>query len=755
MLIISLDEQGKFEQTDANRLENRKPLLIGGFIFDDRDLPDEYNLEKKRINLYLKSVCFQTQTRYPQDLHADGTNADNVSAVKQLLSKTLQDFLRSGTCNFESNRYAAQLRGMPKRQGKYYIFSYVRFGTIQISPDSKEVSILVRESYASNLYLHMAEEVVDRIIFYNPVINTVSKIRLDLATRMVVLEGKYRTADAEEYLSLGYREDLQKEHKEAGKRKFPLTNADVYRTAVEREMRHTGKDSISLDRIYVRSIYYGHETRGYQMEFLYMADIICSVLGYRPPLSSSEELIVDFKKKADYYTGHTENLIFAYDETDMIFKKAWMKLEEREYYDTLRLVYQGENSDSPYRGFYTSVWFPQIRKRLLSDPDVSAFSIAVRKFYLSTRSNTLKQDELVYIYEAMEEMKNHLNFHSAEEQASLYELYDAGVSAFCHIGDSKTAEACFAECREYAKYVGIERYLRTRNKMVVYLTDDFCFAQALEIALEDILLHEEILSVRELIFDRKEVSKEYGIALSQLGQVYASCRTREAEQTFLNALAYMGENTSDYFQTVSYLLHYYLQSGEQEKYDALAEQYFGGNRLLQEQLTYLILEGRKGREARFSMKFTLYVWVKGLYCYHLDDVSDALGERLCNIETDIKDIGGEAAAGQINNHPWEIIYKYLALIALHLGQERKADEYMAKSREILRYRGFTVNAVCLFGDFEYAMVKGDAFGAENYLRELSQLFCDGHPEIYENIRLEDPDGTYQYLKEDVMNFMYS
>lgn len=755
MLTISLDEQGKFEQSGIDSPKNREPLLIGGFIFDDMDLPEECDLEKKRIYYYLKSVCCQTQTRYPQDLHADGTNSDSVRVVKQMISQTLNEFLRKGVCSFEGNKYAGRLNKMPERKGKYYIFAYLSYGTTQKPLDSKAASILIRNGYASNLYLHMAEEVVDRMIFYNPVIDKVSKVRLDLATRMVVIDAKDGYDHFEEYLSLGYREDSKPEHKEAGKKKIPLTNADVYRTAVEREMRHTGKDGISLDRLYVRSIYYGNESQDYRMEFLYMADIICSVLGYRPVLSSPEALIADLKNRADRCSGHTDNLIFAYDETDMIFKKAWVKLEEKEYFDALRLVYQGENSGSPYAGFYTEIWFPRIREKLVSEKDVSAFSIAVRKFYLFTRDNSLKQDELVDIYGSLEAMKDHLAFRSAEDKASLYELYDAGVSAFCHIGDSRKAEACFEQCREYAKYVEIERYLRTRNKMVVYLTDDFAFGRALEIAQEDILLHEEILSVRELIFDKQEVSKEYGIALSQLGQVYTSCQMSEAEQAFLDALSHMGENTPDYFQTASYLLHYYLQTGELEKYDALAEQYFGGNKKLKDQLTYLIREGKKGAEARFSMKFALYVFVKGLYCFHLSDIRDALGKRLCNIEENIKSIGGESAAGQINNHPWEIIYKYLALIALHLGKKEKADEYMKKSKDILKYHGFTLDGICLFGELEYAMAKGDREDAEDQMKKIAELFHENHPDIYQNIKIGGPDHTYRYLKKNVMNFMYS
>ena len=54
-------------------------------------------------------------------------------------------------------------------------------------------------------------------------------------------------------------------------------------------------------------------------------------------------------------------------------------------------------------------------------------------------------------------------------------LYDSGISAFIHNSNLIEAEACFEEAKKYAEYVATESYLRTRNKMVVFLCDNLKF----------------------------------------------------------------------------------------------------------------------------------------------------------------------------------------------------------------------------------------------------------------------------------------
>lgn len=755
MLTIALDEQGRFENIDG--YEGKEPLFIGGLVYDDGDSSADHDREKRRIRLYLKAVCEENHVEYPQGLHYEeggGVLNDPLKDVKKRINETLGGFLRSGTCPIR-NAFGEELNGMKPRQGRYSLFAMERFGTVQKELMSDETSILVREDYASNLYVHMAEEIVERLIFHNPVLEIRGRILLDLATRMAVVQGKDAEIRAREYQALGYKERKDLSEKYRNKRFFPLTNADIYRTAIEREMLDTGKRGIQLDRVRVHSIYYQEEQQGLGMEFLFLADVICSVFGYHLDTRSAESLIEDMAERARRYTGHDRNLIFAYDAVDTLFKKAWHRLEEKDYLEALRLAQEGMRMNSPYAGYYKKNWFPKIAEHLRKETDASAFGIALRKYSLFLEENNRNQEDLVCIYQALEGMLGNMTFRREEEKSVLYELYDAGISAYTHIGDSLHAKECFEKCVQYAGRTELERYLKTRNKMVVYLMDRFDCQEALDIAQDNVIYQKELLGIRELVYPDQETSVHYGIALSQLGQVQAALHQREAEESFLQALEQIQNKDSyDYIRTLSYLLHYYLEMGEREVYDRRAAEYFGGEQEPGAQLTYLLREGAR-EQGDFSMKFALYVYVKGLYHFHLDEISGRLLDRLCRIEKEAEKYGGEEALAQINNHPWEIICKYLALIAWKKGRKQEAETYMARIGSVLSFREYTLEMVCRFGELEYAVEKDGLTSLEGQMETFLSSLASGNSEAAEAAKASGgPGKQYEYIREHVINFMY-
>lgn len=52
---------------------------------------------------------------------------------------------------------------------------------------SQNANILAKDDYASNLYFHMADELISRLIFNNPLIDDIQEISLDIATRRSAL----------------------------------------------------------------------------------------------------------------------------------------------------------------------------------------------------------------------------------------------------------------------------------------------------------------------------------------------------------------------------------------------------------------------------------------------------------------------------------------------------------------------------------------------------------------------------------------
>jgi hypothetical protein len=117
--------------------------------------------------------------------------------------------------------------------------------------------------------------------------------------------------------------------------------------------------------------------------------------------------------------------------------------------------------------------------------------------------------------------------------------------------------------------------------------------------------YEELTTLKELIFEQDEVhTMNHAKALSQLGQAYAYNGSSEAEDAFLKALRMFEKNSYNYQITLSYLLHYYLDSGEKNKYGKYVVEYFGGNERLSDQLKYILQESTKGIKAK---EFTCFI----------------------------------------------------------------------------------------------------------------------------------------------------
>lgn len=288
--------------------------------------------------------------------------------------------------------------------------------------------------------------------------------------------------------------------------------------------------------------------------------------------------------------------------------------------------------------------------------------MAVKKYRESVLNNNLNQEKLVYIYEHLEKMSQNIIFESKKDESELYDLYDSGLSAYIHNGNLTDAKICFEKAKQYAEYVATEAYLRTRNKMVVFQCDNLNFEEALVLADENVTYHDLLSEMKKELYGSSfTVALNHAIALSQRGQVYAFMNDERAESDFLAALEIMDEGTPERYITQSYLLHYYLCQRQKEKYEKLAIEYFGDKTSLVEQFNCIAKEGSKEKKVKLSMNYALYVYVKALYVFYLDEIPAKLLNKLKNIEKALCDVSKKAEK-QINRHPWELIYKYVVLI---------------------------------------------------------------------------------------------
>ena len=759
MLTYALDEYGDFEGLK----QKNGPIFIGGVIYDDHSVNGEEKIERKRIKAYYEAAiadaALEAQNTvgfsYPKALHSDGNgNRDRcvVRPVKEKVRSSLAEFIQYGTYKKNRLQYIEGngiQRAFQDRKGEYYVFIILKSDQGMTKLLNQNANILAKDDYASNMYFHMADELISRLVFYNPLINDIKEISFDIATRSsALLENSSKLY--REYKEQGYKAEQVK-----GKYQFRLTNPDIYRTVLAKEILNAEQPNINIVKFNVDSIgYHSWDSKG--KEFLYISDSICSVLGFDIEGSNADEWLDCIVGRVHSLTEKAENLVFGYDEIDNIYSKAWAKYAEGDYYKALSITFDAGKLEGRFAEYYKDLWFKKLEQKITESANVSAFNMAVRKLKETLNNNTLDQDKCFYILGVLEKLVPDMEkqFNSPEARRILYTLYDIGVTAHCHIGDSRGAEEYFDKCKQYAGLVSLDDYLYTRNKLVVYCCDYFELDRAEELSDENIVYQELLTDLKkELKLSNVSDSgfEAMGIVHSQRGQVYAFKRDPRAENEFRLAFTHFVEGSANYKITQSYLLHHYLDTNNREAYLTEAVSYFDGNRKLIDQLKYIIAEGSKN-DPLINMKYALYIYVRALYLFRLPELTNKVWSELQNVEAKFgKKI--KKKEWKLTGHPAEIIFKYMRLIALSRNEGEIEKSYAQRMANCLIFHGVTEDVIRMFGEIEVMDMKGNIEQRDKLSLELCEKLTYDYAAFYGITISEDGETRYRWL-ENQMTFMY-
>ena len=766
MLTISLDEYGDFEG-----IKKRKaPIFIAGLIFDDLNIEKEKYNECRRIEAFYRAVIeeassnaneFSGEYIYPTSLHSNHDQIRNrmiVGPVKVLVNKSLSEFIKYGTYQGSSLSYVnsqGRKTTFNSRKGRYYLFVILKSDSGMTNLLSSNANILARDDYASNLYFHMADELMSKLLFHNPIIEKVEDVAVDVATRST---GDLTSIDLQfqEYKNLGYK-PIEK-GKDTGIYRFSLTNGDVYRSVIADEMIRTGKTKLSISSFHVSSINYDEGTK--KQEFLYLADSICSYLSYNTSGDNADTWLRHISGHIETLTGRKDNFVFGYDEIDVCFQKAWDAYESGDYYEALSITFDGMNQKGTFPDFYKERWFQRLSNYIAESTNESAFAIAVHKLHLSILSNNFDQNKGLFIFTHIEPIACRIKngIHTTETRKLIYLLYDSGMSVYTHIGDSAKAGACFDKCVEESDAAGFEEYLSTRNRWIVSCCDSFDLETAKNLAEDNVFYQKcisEMKSEISLPGFKQDATVSLGKAYSQAGQVYAFLRNNKAEEYFQKALECFDPDSANNKITQSYLLHFYLDNYKTEKYRTsfyrVASDYFGGNESISKQLKYIIDEGTR-KDSLINIKYALYVFVRSLYCFRLDEVTKAFSDKLFNIEKEIAK-KKKTTSWELNGHPTELIFMYLSLIALARGNSEHAEYYKSQIGILSDFKGPTEEVICKYGKIEYANALGKKEERDNLSLELCQFIKETYPVMKDCKVPDDKYECYLWLKKKI-TFMY-
>ena len=716
MITISLDEKGTFEN---NLYGTGSIVMIAGIVYDDKGDDEDTKREKSRIRNYFEKICLAESGKYPNALHEGHFKPEKVVwNVKKRYKKSLGEFLQEGKCE---GKPVPSFDGKP-RSGEYYVYALVKSRKGKQDLIKVELSNLINENNASNLYMHMVEDTIARLLFHNRVFSKKKDVTLDLATRVYVTD---KGNDVSSLTDIGYQSDNSKSN---DKTIVYLTNRDVFRTALERDMLFEDKDNeVNIKSLMVRSINYNRADAGH--EFLYMADAICTYLGDDNEYGTNKDYI---RKVWDRMKLLTEDrrMLFAYDIVDTHFVKAWRCVDAGDIYSALSYAYDAFHEASEVAGFYKDNWEPVLIEKIAEQIKDGEVAEAIRKLTEYSQSNNLNQEKLVYLFEHLDGIIQKSNLDNYQTKAALYDLYDVGVTAYNHVGKTQDADECIEKCEQYKKFIRIEKVLRNRNKQAVGKCDSFRYTEAEQYVMPSYRYYEETLNNEKTLLGKESMgnSLEFAIACSQLGQIYSYMHDARAEEMFHKALSLMEKDMADYYITLSYLLHYYLQTKEKEKYEKYAKDYFGGYEDLEEQLIYIISEGSKEHNSKIALKFAMFVFVKAIDTFYVNELSQSMISKLSDISKTIGEIDKNGLK-QLNGHPWEISYKYLAKIAFKNNQFTIADKYKKAVGNFKDEKGLIIDLILLLGDIEITKLRSPEINVDKKIEEACSLIKQINPNV--------------------------
>ena len=742
MYTIAFDETSNFESL-RNVDKKNEPVMIAGVVYNDTS-EKRYNKngkvidpERERIVRYYKAVCESIHTRFPKDLHVDEKkqNKEKVKKTKIEIEKSLGEFIKKGTYRdkdllyTDGNNNIVENGGEPlKREGFYQLVVILKMPEVDTDSINNDIQ---RDNIASNTYLNMAHEYLIKGIFYNlSITEDTPSVVFNLPSRKLE---KIKVENPEIYNKYGYGTYVKVANKNQqgakDKHCFTITDSGYFKGLITKfsELR-----KIDIDEIFTKSISYTSGNAEKQA-YLFLSDSVCSVLSF----NNDKPYDQDVRKRMNKLNYPQKNLFFYYEGRDDYYDKAAQAYFDKDMFTSLSEIYNGRRwSSVEVKKYYRKKWYSCLEKKVFEALVAGTLEKTIDELDRYRYSDNLDQKKLLYILGVLEKASGNTTIDSRYK----FKLADIGISAYTHTGNAKVAEQYYHECLKYQEDVDLDNIQRIQIRYITTLNDLFAFERARDHALSLLGINcntkyavternkNVIKRVIDWLLTREADKKNTDFSkldkdqlisllpekvsrpnmyktLSSLGQTYAFMKDPLAVYCFaksINDIQYAPDSS----MTKSFLLHWYIDNGDEENYRENAVDYFDGRSELNDQLIFLIQEGSKKREdsPRFSLGYAMFVYIKAFYTFYKNDPNNnVIAEKLIHIKETINAIitNGDR---YMKNHPWEIIYKYAAMLAANSGEEssssirsenkRNAKEAIGKQAE------FIIERILEYGDIE-------------------------------------------------------
>ncbi|WP_029452504.1 hypothetical protein [Clostridium algidicarnis] len=723
MVTICIDESGNFEKKEYLK------KFIGGVVYVGEDCEDE----EKRLDGFFKKQCELFSLDYPRGIHTTEMNSNKTNSegksIKEKIIENLKIYLREN--------------------GKYHFTCLIKSRTKR--KDYVNVSNIVDDDNASNLYEHMVRNLIFNLVFYTSDVYNDSEVNLNIATRSIPIKS-YQKEEIEKYTALGY----SKKSINNGERYiFYLTDIKTFKAAIGTKMMERRIAKPINFNMNVKSIDYNNSVD--TMPYLYLADFACDII--RDMLDNNE---LDFGVKVageelNNITGR-EFLLWAYDDIDTISSRLVSKFGKRDVMGALNEIYNINESCSTFKEYYLKHWSNPIEKRLSEIFDKNKMNI-----YISELSYLLSKDMVQYkkglfialkLWEVIQIFNEGGKDDKAKvEKVYIYRLADLIGRGYNHLGNSEGSKKYFDICIENKDEVDIEEYLTTINRIVEIDANEFNFDVAIEKLKPSLLgldlwkdTKKEVAELMGLEKQRASCLIIRGKALSSIAQFYAFNRNKEESlKHFEEALVEFENNKGQRLITISYMLHLALDMEDINLYKKYEVEYFGTKDLKQQFKNIIKLNNENNPN-----DYMLFVYIKALNIFYSDKIEQRFIER-------IQTINYEEYGFKTNEHPWELIFKHLAILQYKNGNINRGNKLVKKAQEAIAHGEITIKLINLCTSLDAFEYTKDIKGQKKILEQVEKL-CRTNKVVQEQFKdiLEEKD---QYIRgKNILSkftFMYA
>lgn len=315
--------------------------------------------------------------------------------------------------------------------------------------------------------------------------------------------------------------------------------------------------------------------------------------------------------------------------------------------------------------------------------DGRSFSASVAVLSGSLYQREPNVEKCLFIFELLWKMKK--KFQEQIWSGDWISLIKSGIACYNHVGQSRKAYALFEELEGMKQQIHVLEYLSIRNRAAVFLADSYRYAKACEMMRENVSQLEKIKdtykkTAQNLGMEAADCHQVTDLArsYSALGQYMTFLRSWDSENdillrgdpeaVFLKAIQEFGKQTINQNITYSHLLHYAIQRKDKKGkqiFEKYRKAYFGREE-------GSIFEQIDETLEKWEFKYELYVLLKAIYTYYIEEVNGEFAEKIYGMLRNEKLIN-------CKEHPIELIYRYMGLILYEYNKKRcvsSVDEYV-------------------------------------------------------------------------------